>query len=180
MFLQAGVPMEELQQAPSWHPLPHHRPTHRSQYPLLNGEDDWLVHQTNTSRGTNPKGKFLSEGMFRKYPNANCYMNKSNTGFAPGDIQVVRVNERQRVVNLFGQRHHSSASRNEPQQLRERWFKMGLEKLERAIQGPCTVGFPNKGGHYNNMVRAFANNVRTKGVRVHVYPYSGHGRREIY
>merc|ERR1712216_764817 len=122
----------------------------------------------------------LSEGMFRKYVVANCYMNKSNTRFAPGDIQVVRVNERQRVVNLFGQRHHSSPTRDEPQELRERWFKMGLDKLERELQGPGTVGFPSKGGNYNHMVRAFANNVRAKGVQVHVYPYSGHGRRELY
>lgn len=138
-----------------------------------------LCHQCNTNRGTNKHGKYMSEAMFREYPEANCYKDGTNARHKPGTYQkrAVSKNGTKFVVNVFAQTHHAGRAESEPQ--KARYYEQALTKLAEEITGPCTVAIPRKGEGFQRAAKKFANLVRPKGVKVFLIKYEvKHGERD--
>ena len=87
----------------------------------------WIVHQCNcTTRGT----KGLATHIFSKFPYANTYISGRRI---PGTVTFHGYdcpNEKQGIVNLYGQYYPGKPSTKESENTRKTWFMKGLEILK--------------------------------------------------
>jgi len=89
---------------------------------------DLIVHQTNRQT---LKAQGVAKILFEKFPEADCYADESNKKQELGSILI-----RGRVVNLFGQDRPGQPRyqvNEENRQKREKWFKAGLDELEKQL-----------------------------------------------
>ena len=173
---------------------------------LLESNCDIIVHQTNCLT-LRPHG--LAETLFKKYPYANVYTirkpNKPGQNLCttqdrdePGTIKICEPENENKILfqpivcNLFGQfspgkpGKYYNYLREDTKELREEWFKDGLNKLVKYIELNFkdkkikTIGFPYQIGcglaagdwiSYKKMISDFENELLKidKDIIVNIY-----------
>lgn len=147
---------------------------------LLLCKDTFIAQQSNCVA---IKGHGLSESIYTKYPYADIYKPRANTGYrdTPGHVELRGNGQDKRYVcNMLAQ-YYTGTSRykNDSAQLRESWFKACLQEMAaKYAKSGASFAFPWRiscglaGGnldHYIEMLVDFAAEIQDKDCTVNIY-----------
>lgn len=133
---------------------------------LLNAKEDYIVHQCNC---VSNDAKTLAEKIFKKYPYANSYKNRTtSTRSIPGTIEIFGNGTNKRfIINAYAQFYPSTNKyQNDNAEKRIKWFEECLNKISeienintKTIAMPYNIGCGAGGGNwieYYKLIRKFA------------------------
>lgn len=138
---------------------------------VLDAPEFHLLHLCNCV-SAEPLG--LTRLIFERYPFADTYKRRPHHKSKPGTVDVLRsswdFDDRRRVVNLYGQCYPGKPTSYETSEMREEWFRRGLDDLRgwisiKEVAVPWGIG-DGDWAKYKGMLLEFEED---SGVSVVIY-----------